>query len=99
MQGNFEHPGDETMSPLTETERVVATLWREVLRTSGPLCPTDNFFELGGDSVGMVTVIFRINEEFSVELPEATILDAPSLRDLATVVDSSAGTVRTSGDL
>lgn len=51
----------------------------------------DNFFALGGDSTAMVMVELRIQEELSVELPPGAMLNAPSLRELAHLVDEGKG--------
>lgn len=80
---------DRAGSALTGTERLVAELWHEVLEVSDPLAADDDFFALGGDSVGMVTVLFRIKEEIDIELPAGAIFSAPTLRELASVVDAS----------
>jgi acyl carrier protein len=54
-----------------------------------PRSAADNFFELGGDSMTMTMVEFRIQEEFPVELPVGTLLNAPSLRALCALIDES----------
>lgn len=79
---------DEPGSKLSTTERSIADLWNEVLRTTTSLQPMDNFFALGGDSMAMVTLEFRIAEELGIELPAGTVLSAPTLRELSTAVDS-----------
>jgi acyl carrier protein len=72
------------------TETVVAALWQEVLQVPQTLSADDNFFELGGDSIAMVTVLFRIQEELAVELPPDTLFSASTLGELAAVVDAAA---------
>lgn len=74
---------------LTTTERAVAELWSEVLQTDQHPNATDNFFSLGGDSMSMVILEFRINEEFAVELPAGTLLGAPTLRELSVLIDAA----------
>jgi thioesterase domain-containing protein/acyl carrier protein len=44
----------------------------------------DDFFELGGDSLGVVELLAAINEEFGIDLPTSTVLDAPTVAELAT---------------
>jgi acyl carrier protein len=73
----------------TTTERSVAALWSEVLDCEEALDATTDFFEIGGDSVAMATILFRIQEEFSVELPAGAIFGAPSVRQLSILVDSA----------
>ena len=82
-------PGLEEVQPITETERTIAALWKEVLATDESPGPADNFFALGGDSTAMVLVELRIKEEFSVELPVGSMLGAPSVRELSYLVEKS----------
>ena len=69
------------------TERALAGLWEEVLQVPVAIDSNDNFFELGGDSIGMVTVLFRVQEEFSVELPPEAMFSAPTIRELAALIE------------
>jgi acyl carrier protein len=74
---------------LYATEHTVAELWKEALQTAELPAPTDDFFYLGGDSMTMVMVEFRINEEFGVALPPGTILGASTLRELSALVQAA----------
>jgi len=83
-------PANELTAGLTATERNLADLWTEVLRTNAIPGATDNFFEVGGDSMAMVTLEYRIHEQMGVELDPGTVLSAPTLRELASIVDALA---------
>lgn len=74
---------------LGESEQAIALLWAEILQTTAVAKPTDNFFELGGSSIDMVMLLFRIQEEFSIELDDGEIFQAPSLREMAAVVEAA----------
>jgi acyl carrier protein len=74
---------------LTDTEHLIATLWSEVLQTTQHARPSDNFFDLGGGSIDMITLLYRIHEELSVKLPDNAVFEAPSLRELAALVDAA----------
>lgn len=87
----------ETSPPPSVTERAVAALWSEVLETSELPSATDNFFALGGDSIAMLTLEFRIEEELSVELPEGAVFGAATLRELSALVDAARGGSRSPG--
>lgn len=65
----------------------LAELWCEVLGIAEHPLSTDDFFSLGGDSMSMVMLEFRIKEQFSVELPAGVILEAPTLQELANLID------------
>ena len=43
----------------------------------------DDFFDLGGDSLGVVELLAAIADRFSVDLPASTILEAPTVAQLA----------------
>ena len=43
----------------------------------------DDFFDLGGDSLGVVELLAAIAERFSVDLPASTVLEAPTVAQLA----------------
>ncbi len=53
---------------LTETEKQLAAIWSDLLKTP-VIAPADNFFDLGGHSLLAVLLILRVRETFGVELP------------------------------
>lgn len=67
-------------------EHLLADLWREVLHVDETPKGDDNFFALGGDSMAMVTLEFRIQEETGISLPPGALLAAPTLRQLTALV-------------
>ncbi len=73
----------------TDTERRLAAIWTDVLEFPN-LPPDVDFFDLGGDSLAAVTLFLRIAEEFDTELALATIVQAPTLRALASRIDAAA---------
>jgi acyl carrier protein len=91
MDTDQNTPHSESNSTLSLTERGLAALWLEVLPATEALTATDNFFALGGDSMSMVMIEYRIKEEFSIELPPGALLGAPTLRELAALVEASGG--------
>jgi acyl carrier protein len=76
-----------TTHQLTETERRIAALWKDVLDIPELPDAGENFFALGGDSTAMVMVELQIKDEFSVDLPAGAMLSAQSLRELSAMVD------------
>lgn len=70
------------------TEQKLATLWCESLHQQrSSVRPTDDFFAQGGDSLAITMLLFRVQEEFGAELSPASLLENPTLRQFAAVVD------------
>jgi acyl carrier protein len=63
-------------------------VWAEVLHADR-VYMTDNFFELGGHSLMATQVVTRVREALGVELPLTRIFDAPTLAQLASVVEGA----------
>ena len=74
--------GDET------TQRLLA-MWRELLGLDS-VGPDDNYFDLGGDSALAVHLFARIEKEFGVKLPLATLFEAQTVAELTDVLRSKA---------
>ncbi|MGK3963967.1 amino acid adenylation domain-containing protein [Sorangium sp. So ce1667] len=81
-------PARDRQAPATETERLVAAVWEELLgRAPGR---TDQFFELGGHSLLAMRVVSRIRERAGVEVPLRWLFDTPALADLAQRIEQIA---------
>jgi acyl carrier protein len=72
--------------PQTESERLIADVWQEILRVE-KVGTDDNFFELGGDSLQATQVISRLREIFQIKLPVQSLLEAPNLASLAASIE------------
>jgi hypothetical protein len=73
--------------PRTSTERVVATIWREVLKLE-EVDVHRSFFELGGQSVLLVQVHHRLVQVTGRDLTMVDLLRYPTVSALATFLDS-----------
>ena len=71
----------------TPAEEMLAGIWSQVLGRDGVLAG-DNFFELGGHSLLATQVISRVREVFKAELPLRSIFDAPTVAELARLIES-----------
>ena len=60
-------------------------MWEDMLGVR-PIAPDQNYFDLGGDSILAVQMFTRIEQEFKVKLPLATLFDAPTIQELARVL-------------
>jgi thioesterase domain-containing protein/acyl carrier protein len=72
----------EFIAPRTETEQKLAAMWAELLNLE-QIGIHDDFFDLGGHSLMAIKALSRIREEFGVDLPLATLLQAPTVAQLA----------------
>jgi amino acid adenylation domain-containing protein len=83
--------------PQGPTEERLADVWRRLLPADGPrgadLGRDDGFFAVGGNSLLAARLMFRIREEFDVELRMAAFYEAPTLAACAAAIDRELVTV------
>ncbi len=72
--------------PRTTVEKVLARIWSDLLNVTQPGV-SDNFFELGGHSLLAVRLFAQIEKHFDRRLPLATLFRAPSIAQLAKIID------------
>lgn len=70
------------VSPTTDTERKLLSLWQELLGIDG-LGVADDYFALGGTSLLAVKLFAEIARQFGVKLPLTIILELPTVRALS----------------
>ncbi|OLF11713.1 hypothetical protein BLA60_12385 [Actinophytocola xinjiangensis] len=73
--------------PRTVTERVLRTVWSEVLDRRAPDVHT-SFFDLGGDSLSMMRLVPRIHREFAAELGVAELFADPTIAGMAVAIEA-----------
>ncbi len=87
MHANTER---ELVLPRTHIETKLVMIWEELLKTK-PIGIQDNFFELGGHSLMAVHLFSRIKDEFSVNLPLATLFREATVAYLAQEIQQESG--------
>jgi amino acid adenylation domain-containing protein len=75
--------------PQSQTELVLAQIWRELLVVE-KVGRRDNFFALGGHSMSALRLIDRVNSRFQVFLPLRQLFEGPTLQEVAANVERAA---------
>lgn len=85
---DFEHLlQKEYIPPKTETEKILATLWGEILQQK-QISMSDNFFDLGANSLSAAKLSVKILEHFKLSMPAKILFDLPFIPILAQYIDS-----------
>ncbi|WP_144172979.1 non-ribosomal peptide synthetase [Pseudomonas sp. Kh13] len=80
-QGQEQH-----VAPRTETEKVLAELWQDILGVDS-VGVHDDFFAIGGHSLLATQVLSRIRRRLQVNLPLRILFEGGTLEQLAQAVD------------
>jgi acyl transferase domain-containing protein len=73
-------------APTNEVEQRLAELWERLLGIE-QVGVNDNFFELGGHSLLSLQLLSRLRESFQIELSMREVFEAPTVAELARVVE------------
>jgi amino acid adenylation domain-containing protein len=90
--------GTQRAPATTATEQQIMQRWQHELRTTG-FGVSDNIFDLGADSLSVARVYARVAQDFGVQLPLAPAFEAPTVRELAALVDKTRGAASATGNL
>jgi amino acid adenylation domain-containing protein len=82
LKESTESKEADSAAPRTAAEELLAQIWREVLQKDG-IGVHDNFFEIGGHSLLAMQIISHIRNEFRVQFPLFSFLEAPTIADMA----------------
>jgi amino acid adenylation domain-containing protein len=78
--------GKDFTPPETDIERLLGEMWCDVLNLKR-VGIHDNFFELGGHSLMVIKLISRLRDAIQVELPMASVFEAPTIAQLALLIE------------
>lgn len=70
----------------TETEQVLARLWKELLRLER-VGRHDHFFRLGGNSMTSLRLLVKVADAFAAHLTATMIFQHPTLQEMAQLID------------
>ena len=84
--GNARPPLDTPLvAPRTPIEASLTRIWAEALDLNQAGIH-DNFLELGGHSLLATQILARVIETFQVDLPLQTLMETPTIAEMATVI-------------
>jgi acyl carrier protein len=78
--------GDEFIAPETDLQEQLAAIWMELLHLPQVSIHQD-FFALGGNSLLATRLMMRIQSVFLVEVPLRELFEAPTVAELALVIE------------
>ncbi|HEY2736987.1 MAG TPA: condensation domain-containing protein, partial [Thermoanaerobaculia bacterium] len=79
----------EVVPPSGPVEEALAVLFAEALGIDR-IGATDDFFALGGHSLLAARLLSRVSRDFGIDLPLVTLFRAPTVRSLASAVQTAA---------
>ena len=85
---DLSRPDLEIAPPTNDLEAQLVKIWSEVMDIR-PLGIHDNFFELGGHSLLAVKLIGEIERQLDRKLPLTVLVEAPTVRELAIILQPS----------
>jgi amino acid adenylation domain-containing protein len=88
----------EYAAPRNAIEEKLAEIWRELLSVER-VGVNDNFFELGGNSISAAFLFAKIKRKFHKSLPLVTIINAPTIYQLAIALKTTTETLSSSSSL
>ncbi len=85
----FDTP-ERFVAPASVHERLLATLWEDLLQPGRPVSSTDDFFSLGGHSLLALKVVRLLRERLNCDVGVDLIFRHPTLAELARAVAARA---------
>jgi acyl carrier protein len=73
---------DEYIAPQTETEIILAEMWKELLGVER-VSVQDNFFEIGGHSLMVIKMVSHIKKEFELSIPISVLFKFTTIGELS----------------
>ncbi|PNQ82102.1 non-ribosomal peptide synthetase, partial [Paenibacillus sp. F4] len=79
--------GADYIAPRTWVESKLTQIWQDVLGLE-QVGVKENFFEIGGHSLRATTLVSKIHKELNKSLPLRIIFEAPTIEQLAAVIEN-----------
>ncbi|HEV3316427.1 MAG TPA: amino acid adenylation domain-containing protein [Candidatus Angelobacter sp.] len=77
---------EQYVGPRNATEEILCGIWEDLLKRE-PIGVTRNFFEVGGHSLLAMQLMARIGDALQVDLPVRRLFEAPTVMELARVIE------------
>jgi amino acid adenylation domain-containing protein len=90
-QASLVESEEAYVAPMTEIERALAAIWRDLLGLEA-VSVTANFFDLGGHSLMAARMVSRVNDAFGRQTPLSEFFAEPTIRRLAQTIDDGERT-------
>ncbi|MBD2112495.1 MULTISPECIES: non-ribosomal peptide synthetase [Cyanophyceae] len=87
LDHTYSNDSPTASAPQTSTETALIEIWQELLQIKH-INRHDNFFELGGHSLLATQMTSRIRDTFELELPLKNVFAAPTIAQLAPILDA-----------
>ncbi|MEK4745649.1 MULTISPECIES: amino acid adenylation domain-containing protein [unclassified Bacillus (in: firmicutes)] len=84
-----EQTNSEAVAPRNSNEKILATIWKQVLGVK-KVGIHDNFFEIGGDSILSIQIISQASQE-GLKLTPKQMFECPTIAELAQVAIETQG--------
>jgi amino acid adenylation domain-containing protein len=85
----YRDPSRPPTPPRTAIEATIAEIWREVMGHD-TIDIHEHFYDLGGESLQALRIMARVRKTFDVDLDLQSLLDAPTVAEMADTVAALA---------
>ncbi len=82
-----EELSTEYLPPRNETESKLVTIWEDLIGIK-PIGIQDNFFELGGHSLLATEIIFKVRDQFKIDIPMNNLFEEPTIANIAAYIET-----------
>ena len=84
-QDNFQHKKETHIAPRNQVELTLVEIWEQLFGINY-ISISDSFFHLGGKSLLSVKMFVLIESKLNVKLPPTTLLESPTIKELAAAI-------------